>query len=502
MISYNKALYLCCVAEPWVSVAKKLKHEVGIEPVYFVFWSDQSDIFWNEFSGVCHLQTLENAWKGEGFPKNLKPSALDEDMLKEIAWYEINALKMMDRLDPLGNSFGFQERRYFFQDLVGSWLSYIEASGLDLVISPSIPHRVFDYALYVACRVKNIKFLMFQMLPFGSNSIIIDNIDYIGDKYNFNIGGGVDREECSSAVLNKISAVRADYDDAIPSYMIEHDKNSRISVKKCMDLTLKPLANIVLSMLGLKKPNTYWVEPGKMPCLSEYSYFSYYVTALKRAARVRGFKEKYSRLVSFDLPEKFILVALHYQPEETSCPTGGSYSDQISLVKVLDETLPPDVKIVVKEHKSQFYTHQESSSGRDDSFYDRIRSVSDRIFFASVDKSPFDLIDKAAATVTISGTIGWESAVRGTPALVFGRAWYEFMPRVYKVKNKSDIVMVWPSILEDKGKNLDREILAYHAKIQKFFIHAKHYKTFMSNDDVSMAASADNIAIGLKEFLL
>jgi hypothetical protein len=497
----KKALYLCCIAEPWISVAKQLEAQ-NIVPVYFVHWKGDAGLFSESFKGKSHLQTLENAWKGIGFPEGLKPKALDEIEFKEIAWFELNALKMMDRLDPLGNEFGFQERRYFFQDLVGYWLAYIEKYGLDVVISPSIPHRVFDYALYVSCKLKKIRFLMLQMVPFGSTSVVIEDIDSMGEEYQFDLSGEKGRKP-SPNILEKIEKVKADYSVAIPDYMVSHKNNNKLTFSKLVNTSLKPLAKIILSHVGYKKrPNTYWVKRGEMPTASCYSWLDFQVTELKRALKVRSMRRQYEKLAISSIPEKFVLFALHYQPEETSCPTGGSYADQISLLRVLDEVFPEEVTIVVKEHKSQFYTHQESASGRDRSFYQRLSQVSNRVLFASVDATPFELIDKAIATVTISGTIGWESAIRGTPVLVFGRAWYESMPRVHKVKSKSDIISVLPKLNDEKNSDLESLILDFHYQLEKKIVWAKHYKAFLDNEDVSLNKSVGNLAGALSSMLL
>ena len=497
----QKALYLCCMAEPWINTAKQLETQ-DIVPVYFVHWKDDTEFFTRALKDKCHLQTVEDAWKGIGFPEGMKPKALDETEFKEIAWFELNALKMMDRLDPLGNAFGFQERRYFFQDLVGYWLAYIEKYGLDVVISPSIPHRVFDYALYVSCKLKNIRFLMLQMVPFGSTTVVIDDIDSMGEEYQFDLSGEKGTKP-SPNVLGKIEKVKADYSVAIPDYMIGHRNNNKLTFRKLVNISLKPLAKIILSQVGYKKrPNTYWVKSGKMPGASDYSWLDFQITEVKRALKVRSMQRQYERMAISSIPEKFVLFALHYQPEETSCPTGGSYADQICLLRVLDEVLPEEVAIVVKEHKSQFYTHQESASGRDGSFYKRLSEVTNRVQFASVDATPFELIDKAIATITISGTIGWESAIRGTPVLVFGRAWYENMPRVHKVKSKSDIISVLPKLNDEKNSDLESLILDFHYQLEKKIVWAKHYKAFLDNEDVSLNKSVGNLAGALSSMLL
>lgn len=490
-----KAIYLCCIAEPWIEVAGKLKKH-GISPVYFVHWQNEKHFFKKKFDTEVHLQSLEDAWKGLGFPENIGRTALDEKDFKEIAWYEINALKMMDRLDPLGNQFSFQERRYFFQDLLGSWLAYIDQYGLDVVISPSIPHRVFDYALYVACIMREIKFLMFQMVPFGSNSIIIEDLESIKAVKASDLKKIDECRKPSFYILDKIDKAKEDYSSAIPKYMVEHHKNDMLTIEKLVKKVVKPIAKILLSSIGFyeKRADTYWVEKGKLPQESCYSHLDFYITKIRRALKVKHMRHQYESLLSKSLPSKFILLGLHYQPEETSCPTGGSYVDQISLLKVLDEVLPKDIYILVKEHRSQFYSHQESASGRDGSFYQRLGGISNRVAYASVDANPFELIDNAIATVTISGTIGWESAIRGTPVLVFGRAWYEDMPRVHKVKSKDEITRIWPFVLAEHGEDMHADILKFHYLLESKFINAKHYKTFLENDDVSMSVSAKNLS--------
>ena len=102
---------------------------------------------------------------------------MDEPLLEKIAWYEVQAIGMMSRLDPTERNFSAVNRQDFFCQLVGHWLQIIRKHDVKLVVSPSIPHRVFDYALYVASRLEGIYFLTFQQTPFGSNSILLDDIN-------------------------------------------------------------------------------------------------------------------------------------------------------------------------------------------------------------------------------------------------------------------------------------------------------------------------------------
>lgn len=489
------AIYLCVIAQPWIEVSQRLNNELNIKPSYFIYWRTEEVQFLEANFKDCHLQAVDKAWKGLGFPKNINRYIFDEEELKLIASFELTALKMMDRLDPDRESFPFTARQYFFRDLLGYWYSVVEDRNIELVISPSIPHRIFDYALYVVCQLKNIKFIMFQMTPFGSNSILIDNIDKMPQINSLKANEAVP----SDTVLNKINTVLKDYDKAIPDYMVRHEANAK---KSYSELPLKAIHKMSKSYkLVTTKPNTYWVKQGYSPSETEFTWLDFYQMRAKRNKMVESFKKQYGQIISSSFQQKFVLVALHYQPEETSCPTGGAYADQILMIQLLDQTLPNGIDIVVKEHKSQFYSHQESASGRSLLYYRRLLEISDRVKFTSESENPFDLIDNAEAVVTISGTIGWESAIRGTPTLIFGRAWYEGMPRVFKVKTKKDLQLAWQSVPELKNKDIHNDILRYHAQLETQFVKAKHYKAFLNNIDVAMQDSINNITNSVIKFI-
>lgn len=489
------AIYLCAIAEPWIKVSQELKKDLNIIPSYIVCWSYDLSSFKENISDNAYIQNMDDAWKGLGFPPDIDRYIFDEKELKSISYYELIALKMMDRLDPDGESFPFTTRLHFFRDLLGYWFNIVSSSKIDLVISPSIPHRVFDYALYVVCKIKNIKFIMFQLTQFDSNSVIIDDIDAMPSLLDVS----VEKTFPSKSIQEKITKVQGDYKKAIPSYMLKHEADDK------KRYTLRPLTHIKKLIRTyvprVNEPHTYWVEKGFPPRETQYSWHDFYVMEAKRNKNVNMFKKTYNTIITSSLSEKFILVALHYQPEETSCPTGGAYSDQILMIQLLDQHLPKGTDIIVKEHKSQFYPQLEGASGRNPIFYKRISQISSRVKFVSVDYDPFKLIDQAQAVVTISGTIGWESAVRGTPTIVFGRAWYEKMPRVFKVKTKADLIAALQQLPQQKNKDLHSEIMRFHAVLEDNFVQAKHYKTLLNNNDVTMEESVINLVHKLKGFL-
>lgn len=492
-------LYTCCIKNPWLDIIEKLDSELGITPRYFIGWDDGSIEIQEKYTD-CFFQVIEDAWEGRGFPDLDYTYPIDEELLKSISFEQNIAIKMMDRLDLDRYSFNFSDRQSFFYYLLKKWLVILDKYEIDLIISPSVPHRVFDYILYIAAKIKKIEFIMFQMTPFGDSSFIIDDIDktpqYLKDIIKNKDKSVPLRED----IRIRIEQVTGEYAGAIPDYMKAQSKmlkNNNIFIKlgkKIKTLVSKP------SIL-FEKNTTYHVSKDNMPYANKELKYKYLLKKYKNKLFLKKLQKSYNAIVTNNYSKKYVFVALHYQPEETSTPTGGVFSDQELIVNLLDAFLDKDIDIVIKEHKTQFHPSYEGATGRSSSFYSNILKISNRVKFVSVESDPFGLIDNAIATVTISGTIGWESAIRGTPSLVFGRAWYEDMVGVYKIKTIEDLTSNWNSIINDKNNISKEDLYDYHRKLQNFLIDAPHYKAFVGKTNRRNDENIENIFNGIKNHL-
>lgn len=508
-------IYCTCIAQPWLEVAEQLEQQLNFRARYFLGWPDANGRLSKEdidsrFEN-CFYQTTKDAWKGIGFPPLVDNAILDESLLKDVAHYELIALKMMDRMDPSGEAFPFTHRQWFFRDLLVHWLYIIDDRDISLVISPSIPHRVYDYALYVAAKVRSIKFLSFQMTPFEDATFIVDDISMVPSHIRTAHNNSSNSNLISASVLERINKVKLHYDDAKPDYMILQAQENRLSKSYFRQLLKKIKKNKIENSYVktiLKRVRlffdlrfSYLVRAGNMPNTSRFTEIGLRLYLWRLKKNIKKYKKKYEGLVGSKIKNKFVLVALHYQPEQTTNPSGGVFVDQLLVLKLLNAFLPNDVDIVVKEHKSQFYKFLEGEAGRSFVFYKRISEIAYRVKFVSVDNDPFDLIEKAIATVTVCGTIGWESAIRGTPAIVLGSAWYEGMPKVLRIKSLRDLEAVWPKILALKGVDLDQEIISYHANLEKYLIRATHCHPFVGKSRKTNSESAKAIVDGIKSYL-
>jgi hypothetical protein len=115
------------------------------------------------------------------------------------------------------------------------------------------------------------------------------------------------------------------------------------------------------------------------------------------------------------------VVYLHLQPERTTTPEGGRFAQQWLMVQALRAALPPDFTILVREHPSTFV--RGARLVRSTAFYDSLVELPNTHLLSTRIPS-FDVVDRASFVVTVTGTVGFEAAARGTASIVFGNAAY------------------------------------------------------------------------------
>ena len=126
---------------------------------------------------------------------------------------------------------------------------------------------------------------------------------------------------------------------------------------------------------------------------------------------------RYKSLSTSNLPEKFIILFLNYQPERTTLPEGFGFTQQLAAIKALELALPNGTKLLVKEHPTTF-DHLCHWKVRTPGWYNKI--LSDKIMLVDMKVPAYKLIDKSVATASITGSAVGESLFRGKPGIIFG----------------------------------------------------------------------------------
>ena len=152
------------------------------------------------------------------------------------------------------------------------------------------------------------------------------------------------------------------------------------------------------------------------------------------------------------------------------------FDDQLKILDLLSKTIPQNWEIYVREHPSQFISANAryGEKYRSVRFYQEIKKTP-RTRIISLECDHFNLIDNAKASISITGTSGWESILRGVPSINFGYSWYRFCEGSFYVDNSKSLLEVINTI--SNGYSIDdRKVKAFVHTIQM-----NSYNTFLGN---------------------
>lgn len=457
------AILLPASANPWAQVCGRLE---GLDACKFkrIFcWRDEKARY-DEF-GSWDVTFVEDAWNnrqfGYGGESGLAVAPVDRGLLKI-------AREMLRRQEAVPGGVTEKWERWSVSAWVTYWMRELE--DVDLVISPSIPHRFFDFICYVVAKSLNVRFITFQatgipgyILPLQDiYSVLTDGIPLPSHL-----------RASSEPILKAMDAITDPAADFEPQYMKDHRRNRKLS-----SIMLKKMQQVARAIRfgkfhKLFSPNTYWIFNDKR--VGNWLTWCY-LSVVREALRAR-YQKHFMLLVDEDKEvvfrlQEYCLVLLHYQPEETTMPSAFRYADQREIVAAVHRMFP-SLPIVVKEHPNQFDRHLEGHLFRPQRYYEEIRKIAPNVHFCAQTIHNSALLPRAKYVVTATGTVGWEAAALGNPVIVFGRAWYEGMPNVIRYVSDEDC----HNALKHWEPATSEEFSHWAENIASRSIRAKHYKT-------------------------
>lgn len=186
---------------------------------------------------------------------------------------------------------------------------------------------------------------------------------------------------------------------------------------------LRALAPVqILRALGKEPLNAYYYaiySRGKM--------FALGAAAARSHWRNRKWIQRYGIK---SLPNEFVYIALHNQPERTTDPEAGFFRFQEVFIHriraLLDDAGMEHVSIVVKEHPAQnprLSPDVRQHHFRGAAWYSFLTTIPLTVLAAS-EFSQIELINRALLTCTVNGSAAWEAVYLGRPALTARRMWH------------------------------------------------------------------------------
>jgi hypothetical protein len=130
--------------------------------------------------------------------------------------------------------------------------------------------------------------------------------------------------------------------------------------------------------------------------------------------------------------QPFVFFPLHTEPETALQTLSPEYFYQHAAIAAISRDLPAGFKLVVKDTPY-------SLGRRPSNFYDQIRDLKNVILLETLEPG-LDIVRRAAAVVTITGTAGFEAAVLGKPVISFGRHnLYGVLPHIRIVNDETHL---------------------------------------------------------------
>jgi hypothetical protein len=292
----------------------------------------------------------------------------------------------------------------------------------DRLVFGTSPHKIETYILAKIAEMHCIPILFGNGDPITKRATpvmdINEHIDLSKKKRNYQ------SDNYAKEIINKL---RKPYQKSMPDFLKEKIKKNNNNY-----LSLKIEFEDYLKFSSLKKIFIFY------KVFQKIINFNYYRTLTNH----------------FMLPKKYIVYFLHYQPERTSTPDGGIFSAQlynINLISMAIDHLKLNIKIVVKEHPTQF-RNKWNTGFRDINFYKQIKKLNNTIF-APLNMDPTRLIDKSLCTSSINGTCLFEAAARGKSVICFG-----YKSKTYKwhncfnIDNIDNLCLALKTIIKKKNE--------------------------------------------------
>ncbi len=438
-----------------IDAAVRMRQEHGWEPAFWLVYPRSRDKIEGLFPGVPlhdHYQAIK------GIPHlsfaSCAIGAADIEFLQSHAGEVIQAAYMLERNDSTSRDMDLKLRLEFIYGLVAYWSGVLASVRPDVVVFSEAPHQANDYILYQITRYLGIHTLMpMRALP--------------GWGFMQSVGfelGPILKEETAGA------------EEQLPKYITDFLRMSeagyaetkrlmlwdQLETKGALVRLLKPIRSMALRLKAipvylrnLRNFETDQKQRGKSLSRSAESYPAFVkkkLTTIRAKARNRSIYEKLATPFTADSP--FVYLALSYQPEMSTSPSGNEFVHQALAVRMLAGALPDGWRLLVKEHPSQFHSNYSryAESFRDESYYRSILQFKNTELVPMA-TDPFEIMDSAEAVVSIGGSTTFQALVRGRRGLLFGHAWYVGCPGLSRIATLDDITRALQTPLVDPIRN-------------------------------------------------
>ena len=474
----------------FVKVAELMAEHFNYEPQIWFVADENRDSVALKFPAALQYDFFDVV-------KGILPPWLDEtdldvvspEELAQLAPYEPTFLYMLERNDSNYSAFEYKARLALYYSAIGLWKTVLRTQRIDMIVFEEEPHQALDYALFLTARLMNVDTLMtirtiseLGLLPLrdfeiGSVRLIKKYTELI--KNYKESGAKIPISPQVSAYFDKLNS---DYETVLGEHLWDqveeykrlagHRRGCNVNLDRWYS-RFKAGLGVASRFLSNTPVRSDQYKPGFALQTSSYSYREYLWSKLQGIKTKSNLRKVYESLATSDLstiPDgmKTIYVALQYQPEKSTSPLAGRFVDQRYMVRLLSKVLGDGWHIFVKEHPSQFVDSYArfGECFRTESYYRDLLECPN-VSLVSLNCDSFSLIDRCDAVASAGGTVCWEAAARGKPALSFAVSWFKCCHGIFLIDTRASLVAALEAI--HNGFAPDAYLVSAFAQIVKEF---------------------------------
>lgn len=381
----------------------------------------------------------------EGFV--LSPQVLS---VETNSWYDkscLQAIKMLKRM-PAGVRLSFEEGLGVFESAIDFWETWCDSENPDLIYFSNAPHEFLDYALFLVAKRRDIKMLIFLYLPEFERRVALSDLNF--------------------EIVDESPLRRYEISVSIPDIQGISDSVTKVlESKKRTVVSYTPPVQDFRNMGSLKRKlgggyRLFKVVSGVAERL-KFEIHKDRIVAQKKIGRLIWATSKFASLLTQSLDsrilglelrrfigsrryshdvaakhKRYAIFFLHFEPEMAVNPMG-IVMNQKNAIRSLRDSLEPDIPLFVIEHPTQFDERRSGYRvGRSANFYKSI-SVIPGVEIINPGNNYQEFKDNALIISTLTGSIGFEQACRQSVVVIFGAAWYGFLPNVIQFSGPSTL---------------------------------------------------------------
>lgn len=419
---------------------------------------------------------------------------LDDEIIHKLAPYERTAMDIVNRWRrSYSDNENYASIRRITYIFFRFWNDFILKHKINLLILNIIPHIPAEYIPYAICKAYNIPVIIQGIAPFTA-----------GEKTNYILQPGVDGFDRN--LYHRYLQIKDKY----------QNKDTEVPLCKEMKRYFEQYAPETKA----EKKVIYYNEKNKIPdiCKSYLTRIRIYLKRddfailwnkarylMKTRLESGTFLKKVTSLEeSPDLNKKFYIFGLHLQPEATTLPGGGNFTNQLLVIRMVSHCLPKDTYLYVKEHPSYWMQKGRLESvyeSRNIEFYQQIKALRNVLLVDHTIPSK-TLMEKCVAVITVTGTIGFEALFKGKPVLTFGATFYEHFPSVFRIKTNYDCKIAVEKIAVTDFIYDAREIAIYLHAVEKYIVPMGMNEKSFTDNGVPPVDEIDRLRLAekIKEF--